>query len=150
MKSDVEEGRKSNPWKYWPWLLQWTMDLQHWHCLFLAPTGAQGVTMSVRPSVRHNMLRNSLEQSIFIFLGPRAIREHSESNQEYYNQSHTVGALNTASCLKGMTSKSLTIMIIFNFSTFLLGLFLYVIPILKMNYDNNDITNMSVIHLCAG
>ena len=45
---------------------------------FLAPTGAQGVTMSVRlsvcPSVRHSMLKTSLEQSIFIFLGQRAIK----------------------------------------------------------------------------
>ena len=35
---------------------------------FLAPTGAHGVTMSVRLSVRHNMLKSSLELSIFIFL----------------------------------------------------------------------------------
>ena len=46
-----------------------------------------------------------------------------------------------------MASKSLTIMITFNFSCFLLGLILYIIPILK-NMD--DITNMSVIQLCAG
>ena len=46
-----------------------------------------------------------------------------------------------------MASKSLTIMITFNFSCFLLGLILYIIPILK-NMD--DITNMSGIQLCAG
>ena len=45
---------------------------------FLAPTGAQGVTMCVCLTVRHNMLKTSLEQSIFIFLGQRAIREHLE------------------------------------------------------------------------
>ena len=43
--------------------------------LFLAPTGAQGVTMCVRPSVRHNMLKSSLELSIFIFLVHRALRK---------------------------------------------------------------------------
>ena len=46
-----------------------------------------------------------------------------------------------------MASKSLTIMITFNFSCFLLGLILYIIPILK---NTDDITNMSVIQLCAG
>ena len=42
---------------------------------FLAPTGAQGVTMS-----GHNMLKTSLEQSIFIFLGQRAFRKKSKGN----------------------------------------------------------------------
>ena len=48
---------------------------------FLAPTGAQGVTLCVRLSVRHNMLKSSLEQLIFIFLDQRALGEHSESTQ---------------------------------------------------------------------
>ena len=42
--------------------------------VILAPTETQGVTMSVCPSVRHNMLKASLEQLIFIFLGQRAIK----------------------------------------------------------------------------
>ena len=44
---------------------------------FLAPTGAQGVTLSVCLSVRPASV--CLEQSIFIFQGQRAIREQSES-----------------------------------------------------------------------
>ena len=40
----------------------------------------------VHPSVRP--VTNCLKQSIFIFLGQRAVREHSE----HKNQSHTVGA----------------------------------------------------------
>ena len=32
------------------------------------------VRLSVRPSVRHNMLKTCLEQSISIFLGQRAIK----------------------------------------------------------------------------
>ena len=47
----------------------------------------------VRPSVRP--VQVCLEQSIFIFLGQRAIGElsgQSESNQGHWNQSHTVGA----------------------------------------------------------
>ena len=55
---------------------------------FLAPIGAQGVTMSVCLS------STSLEQSIFIFLGQRSIREHSEQQNQSHTviQSHTVGA----------------------------------------------------------
>ena len=44
--------------------------------LFLAPIGAQGVTIWVRPFVR--LVQTCLEQSIFIFLGQRAIKEHWE------------------------------------------------------------------------
>ena len=57
--------------------------------LFLAPTGAQEVTLSICPSVP--TMKSWLEQSIFIFLGQRdikqskntqgALREHSESTQ---------------------------------------------------------------------
>ena len=47
--------------------------------LFLAPIGAQGVTMSVCLSVRP--AHYALEQSIFIFLGQRAIREQSSSQR---------------------------------------------------------------------
>ena len=42
--------------------------------LFLDPSGAQGVTLFVRLSVRAGQV--CLEQSIFIFLGQRALREH--------------------------------------------------------------------------
>ena len=44
---------------------------------FLAPTGAQGVTMSVRPFVCAG--QSCIEQSIFIFLGQRSIREPSRA-----------------------------------------------------------------------
>ena len=43
--------------------------------IFLVPTGAQGVTMSVCP------LQSCLEQLIFIFLGQIAIRERSSSQR---------------------------------------------------------------------
>ena len=61
------------------------------HCIFftncwsrnwiwiLAPPGAQGMLMSVCPSVCS--AQSALEQSIFIILGQRAVREQSESNQ---------------------------------------------------------------------
>ena len=45
-----------------------------------------------------------------------------------------------------MTRKSLTIMIIFNSSCFLLGLILYIIPIMRMD----DPTHMTAVQLCAG
>ena len=45
-----------------------------------------------------------------------------------------------------MAGKSMTIMIIFNFSCFLLGLVLYIIPILKMENP----THMSGVQLCTG
>ena len=44
--------------------------------MFLAPTGAKGVTISVRQSVCPVIGR--LDQSIFIYLGQRAIRELTE------------------------------------------------------------------------
>ena len=47
---------------------------------FLAPTGAQGMLMSVCQG------QVCLEQSIFIFLGQRAIKEHSESNRAVKKQ----------------------------------------------------------------
>ena len=81
--------------------------------VFLAPTGAQGVTLSVRLSVcpvtscleqsifiilAQINKQTSLEQSIFICLGQNAIREqsstqrtlkeHSESTQKHNYQSH--------------------------------------------------------------
>ena len=55
---------------------------------FLAPTGAQGVTMSVRPSVRLSA-RPAPSQSIFIFLGQRSNREqsqHSENDQRTFRE----------------------------------------------------------------
>ena len=48
--------------------------------------------------------------------------------------------------LQGMTRTSLTIMIIFNSSCFLLGLILYIIPIMRMD----DPTHMPAVQLCAG
>ena len=47
--------------------------------IFLAPTGAQGMLMCVCPSLRP--AQSALEQSIFIFLGQRALREQAKSNQ---------------------------------------------------------------------
>ena len=58
--------------------------------MFLAPTGAQGVTMSVR----YAQVCLEREQLIFIFIGQRAFKEQSEHN----NQCHTAG-LKTESCL---------------------------------------------------
>ena len=45
----------------------------------LAPTGAQGMLLSVCPSVC--AAQTCLEPSIFIFLGQRALRGHSENTQ---------------------------------------------------------------------
>ena len=65
-------------------LFLWTASLVS---PFLAPTGSQEVTLSVRPSVP--LVTSCLEQSIFIFLGQRALKEHSKSTQKHWYQSHT-------------------------------------------------------------
>ena len=77
---------------------------------FLAPIGAQGVTISVCPA------QSVQEQSIFIFLAQifklsscelqavsqQSVSSESAANQQSFNSHsvsrHTVGALNTSSC----------------------------------------------------
>ena len=82
------------------WSLSFIGKYHFWDISFLAPTGALGVTISVRSSVRPVQL--CLEQSIFIFLtkilklltlavSQQSFKCHSVSH-------HTVGALNTSSC----------------------------------------------------
>ena len=67
------------------WLLGLLSEPKNLTSLLLAPTGAQGVTLSVCLSVRPSVCVGQfcLEQSIFIFLreSNQAVREHSESNQ---------------------------------------------------------------------
>ena len=62
--------------------LQFT--LFHTALLFWAPSGAQGVTLSVRLSVRAG--QGCLEQSIFIILGQRAIKQSVRALREHSEQ----------------------------------------------------------------
>ena len=83
---------------------------------FLAPTGAQGVTMFICLSIRHKVLNLHLVRLESNQSTQRAIRKHSESDQRTFieqserseraireqsghlNQSQYSQALNTVSC----------------------------------------------------